>query len=239
MSFASILRSWRSVVPLLALGFATLGAVSAGESDGEVRVGKLTYGRSQSAYCFSEGFLGDVARDSRVRVARKFAEVDLADSKALFRHPFVVFSGEGKFELSDPEVRNLREFLNRGGFVLASAGCSNPAFADSFRDAMKRVLEIKNDTPPTDESLGFKPIPTNHKLFKSLYTLGDLHSRKVSDEKVELMGLEVKGRLAMVFAPLGLNDTADAGGECCCCGGNEIREARQVNANLLVYVLTR
>lgn len=239
MPTAPSLRLFGLFTLLLAACFAVPGVVAGKDSDSEARVGKLTYGRSQSAYCFSEGFLGDVSRDSRIRVARKFTDVDLADSKTLFKHPFVVFSGEGKFELSDLEVQNLREFLNRGGFVLASAGCSNPAWADSYREVMKRVLEIKSDSPPTDESLGFKAIPQSHKIFKSLYAISELHSRKVSDEKVELMGLEVKGRLAMVFAPLGLNDTADAGGECCCCGGNEIREARQVNANLLVYVLTR
>ncbi|MCA9307730.1 MAG: hypothetical protein KDA16_14465 [Phycisphaerales bacterium] len=28
-------------------------------------------------------------------------------------------------------------------------------------------------------------------------------------------------------------------GGCCCCGGNEIRNARYINANILAYALTK
>ena len=36
-----------------------------------------------------------------------------------------------------------------------------------------------------------------------------------------LEGLEINGRLVMVYSKEGLNDVANAKG-CCCCGGNEI-----------------
>ena len=42
----------------------------------------------------------------------------------------------------------------------------------------------------------------------------------------------------MVFTSDGLNDTGNAGANCCCCGANEIRNAKQVNVNLLAYALT-
>jgi hypothetical protein len=54
----------------------------------------------------------------------------------------------------------------------------------------------------------------------------------------KLKGLEIDGKIVAVFSSDGLNDTANAGGKCCCCGGAEIQNARQMNVNLLAYALT-
>ena len=56
-------------------------------------------------------------------------------------------------------------------------------------------------------------------------------------EDAALEGLEVDGKVVMIYSPHGLNDTAHTEG-CCCCGGNEVQNARQVNVNLLAYTLT-
>jgi len=54
--------------------------------------------------------------------------------------------------------------------------------------------------------------------------------------KPELLGLEINGKIVLVFSPHGLNDTAHTKG-CCCCGGNEISNAIKVNVNILTYAL--
>jgi hypothetical protein len=58
------------------------------------------------------------------------------------------------------------------------------------------------------------------------------------------MGLEVEGRLGAVFSAQGLNDSGsagvdDKGASCCCCTGDEIIGAKFLNANIVVYALTR
>ena len=45
--------------------------------------------------------------------------------------------------------------------------------------------------------------------------------------RATLEGLEIDGRIVLIYSPEGLNDTANAGGGCCCCGGNEIRNSWQ------------
>jgi hypothetical protein len=62
--------------------------------------------------------------------------------------------------------------------------------------------------------------------------------RLKGSRKAHLEGLEIDGRIALIFSPDGLNDTGKAGPKCCCCGGNEVQNARQVNVNLLAYTLT-
>lgn len=202
----------------------------------------LSYGPdNRTGRCFSTGFLDVIARETTIRVDRSFRTVPLASAE-LFEHPFCVITGEGAFDLSDREVEQLRRYLIGGGFLLASAGCSSHPWAVSMERALERALP--------DAAL--IELPMDHPLFRSLFDVRDFASRK--RKPVVLYGLEVAGRLAVVYSPQGLNDTDEAGIDptitpppgshpgdtrCCCCTGDEVRSARYINANALVYALAR
>jgi hypothetical protein len=51
-----------------------------------------------------------------------------------------------------------------------------------------------------------------------------------------LEGLEINGRLVLVYSKEGLNDVSHAEG-CCCCGGNEISKPALVNVNIFTYAV--
>jgi hypothetical protein len=55
-------------------------------------------------------------------------------------------------------------------------------------------------------------------------------------KEVYLEGLEMNGRLVLVYSKEGLNDVQNASG-CCCCGGNEISYPAQVNVNVFTYAV--
>ena len=57
-------------------------------------------------------------------------------------------------------------------------------------------------------------------------------------EQVFLEGLKINGKIVLVYSREGLNDTAHTEG-CCCCGGNEITNAMQINVNIFVYALLK
>jgi hypothetical protein len=183
-------------------------------------------GATKTSKCFASGFVDTVARSTQVPVTRSFAEVHLA-SEAMFGYPFAILTGEGNFSLSDAEASNLRTYLGRGGFLLASAGCSDDRWASSFRAAMAAVYP----------DLRLRALDMTHPVFHTLYDIDELAGKKKTVRE-SLYGLELNGRLAVVFSPHGLNDTANAGEGCCCCGGNELRDAHLINANILVYALT-
>jgi hypothetical protein len=42
----------------------------------------------------------------------------------------------------------------------------------------------------------------------------------------------------VLYSQDGLNDTSNTQG-CCCCGGNEITNAEQINVNILIYSLSQ
>lgn len=195
--------------------------------EGLVRVGKLSFGGGKTTICFAEGFLAQVEQQTRIKVDRRLATVDLA-SEDVFQFPLLIFSSEGAFALSDKEKENLKAYLARGGFLLASAGCSNAAFAGSFETLMKELFPKEPLTK----------LDMKHAVFHTIHDIDVLLPKKPATD-ASLLGLERGGRLVVIYSPLGLNDTANAGSGCCCCGGNELRNAHLVNANILAYTLTR
>jgi hypothetical protein len=192
---------------------------------GVVNCAILTYGAGKTSRCFSSEFLAQAARETHIKTNPKFVSTAL-ESSDLFQCPFAIMTGEGRFELTEAQRLNLRNYLENGGFIIASAGCSNEDWQASFRAEIDKVF---HDSP-------LKTLDLTHAVFHTVYDIQEL--RLKGSRKAHLEGLEIDGRIAMIFSPDGLNDTGKAGPKCCCCGGNEVQNARQVNVNLLSYTLT-
>ncbi len=192
-----------------------------------VQCAVLVYAGTRTSRCFATRFLADMDRQTSVRVRPTFVQVR-ADSSDLYRHPFAVMTGEGAFQLTPTERDNLRHYLENGGFLIASAGCSSRPWAESFRREIETIFPGRSMTRLTPE----------HPVFHTVHAIGAARDRRGQTRFPELYGIEVDGRLALIFSADGLNDTANAGRGCCCCGGNEIRSAREININILAYALT-
>jgi hypothetical protein len=195
-----------------------------GESQGIVQVANLIYAQTKTSTCFSDHFLIQAEKDSSITTSRRFHSVKLA-SQELFDFPMVIMTGEGGFEMTDGERQNLRKYIERGGFLVASAGCSSPDWDRCFRAEMARIF---GDHPLTE-------IKMDHPVFHTVYDIGQLaglHSRPRP-----LEGVSLGTRLGVLYSVDGLNNTAHATG-CCCCGGNEITNCERINVNILAYALS-
>jgi hypothetical protein len=197
---------------------------SGGEPDGIVQVANLVYAGTKSSQCFADHFLIKAEKDSAISTSRRFHAVKLAGND-LYEFPLVIMTGEGSFQLSDAERENLRRYVSRGGLLLASAGCSSTEWDRAFRREMAKVFP---DAP-------LEPIGMDHPIFHTVYEIR--HLRAKSGKPQSLAGISLGGRLGVVYSPDGLNDTSHTSG-CCCCGGNEITNAIEVNVNILAYALT-
>lgn len=204
---------------LVALGTATLGA-----NPTKIFCGNLTYGKDQTSVCFANTFLTDAARETRLDIASDFKRIQLGN-KEVFSTPLCVFTGEGAFQLSQTERDHFKRYVMNGGFVIASPGCSDAAWNKSFRRELAAILP----------GFPLETLPMSHDLFSMVHTIKNLDLAK-SSGSTKLMGITVNGRLAILYSPEGLNNASNAKG-CCCCGGNEIRSAREINVNALVYAL--
>lgn len=187
-----------------------------------IECANLIYAGVKSSICFSESFLTAVSRETTIRTSRKFKPVKLSEAD-IFEFPFVVMTGEGDFSLTPLERKNLGRYLRRGGFLLASAGCSNEPWDAAFRREMGTLFS----------DIRLEPIDTSHPLYSTVHLIERLETK---EEDAHLEGLEIDGKLVVVYSPDGLNDTHSLHG-CCCCGGNEIKNSQEVNVNIITYAL--
>lgn len=194
-----------------------------GEADSVVQVANLIYAGVKSSQCFSDHFLGAAEKDSAISTSRRFHAVKLS-SDEVFNFPMVIMTGEGEFTLTAAERENLRQYLSRGGFLLASAGCSSKEWNRSFRRELNSLLP-KNPSAP---------ISYQHPVFNTVHRIESLKAKHGTPKPLE--GVTFDGRLCVIYSEDGLNDTAHAQG-CCCCGGNEITNCIDVNVNILAYAL--
>ncbi|MEO0964962.1 MAG: DUF4159 domain-containing protein [Planctomycetota bacterium] len=192
-----------------------------------VRVANLIYAKGKSSVCYANKFLNTAADETHIQTAPDFTKVRL-ESSELFDHPFSVMTGEGAFSLTDAQRDNLRLYLESGGFVIASAGCSSKPWAAAFRNEITKVF-------PDHE---LEVLGEDHAVFTNVFDVRKSTYKRGAARLPHLEALTLDGRVALIFSPDGINDTANAGKGCCCCGGNELRQAQHLNVNILAYALT-
>ena len=81
----------------------------------------------------------------------KFYSVDIA-SDDIFNYPFILITGHGNITFSDTEVKRLKEYLEKGGFLYAD---DDYGMDEAFRREMKKVF-------PDQE---MKELPFDHKIY--------------------------------------------------------------------------
>lgn len=90
-------------------------------------------------------------------IERTEAKVKLTDS-SLFDYPFLHITGHGDIKLSDVEVKRLREYVTRGGFLHAD---DNYGLDETFRREIARVFP---DRPLVE-------VPLSHPIFHLVYDM--------------------------------------------------------------------
>jgi hypothetical protein len=194
------------------------------EEGSQVQCANLVYAVSKSSICFSDRFLRRLHMETNIRTQPAFVRAYL-DSDTLYRYPFAIMTGEGGFTLTPKERLNLRYYVTSGGFLLASAGCSDPGWTRSFRREIAQIF-------PKGK---LQPIPLTHALYHTVYAINAIRTRH-DRRGAQLEGLFHNGKIVVLFSPDGLNDTAHAR-NCCCCGGDELDQAEHLNVNILAYAL--
>lgn len=144
------------------------------------------------------------------------------EDKRLFEYPFIYvnFGDRQDWKLSDDERRNLKAYLERGGFLFVDSGIQaeflrdDPQFAQhhSFAE-WEATPELKDAFKSVFPEKSFQPLKRSHPLFKAFYeglpdttvlpdTVRDYVIReKWPDGTYSAVGLEVNGRLAVLAMP--------------------------------------
>ncbi|MDX6770027.1 MAG: DUF4159 domain-containing protein, partial [Elusimicrobiota bacterium] len=223
-----------AVAGLLALLTAAAGVASAQQGDRFVWT-QWRHGAEWDPYPDAADelttWLGQI---TSVRASTKRRTVTLSDP-ALFSSTFLYLSGRGAPpDLTDEELRRLRQFLSGGGFLwLEDAGGGPPGGFDRWtRRQLSRLL-------PEGE---LKVLPADHVLYRTFFLLRGPSGRVRVAGSAE--GVEWDGRLAVLYTRDDVMGALakDALGrplKAVTPGGEAQREqARRTALNIVMYALT-
>ncbi|TVR56804.1 MAG: DUF4159 domain-containing protein [Gemmatimonadales bacterium] len=121
-------------------------------------------GNWDSAPLVPQNLIHSLAQYTEVPVASEGVVVDLA-SDEIFRYPVLYLTGHLPVRFSDAEARNLRDYVERGGFVFMDD--HNHDIDGAFhRTATAELARIFGD-----DALG--PLPNDHELYRTFFDFPD------------------------------------------------------------------
>lgn len=167
-------------------------------------------------------------------VVTRYRAVRLDDPE-LYTSPILFMTGHYRFELSGREIAGLVGHLRRGGFLLAEACCGRAEFDAAFRQMIRQAF-------PDGE---LKRLPDDHPIFRGqpgfrLERVGYKPAALAENPELRrpvLWGLEIEGRLAVVYSPYSIGCGLD-GHVCYNCRGYLDEDARRLATNIVLYALT-
>ncbi|NTV04569.1 DUF4159 domain-containing protein, partial [bacterium] len=215
MSRLSGIGAWVAVI--VSLAAATPSAAA------PVTIARLQYAGGDW-YCDPSSlpnWLGEFAARTGVETAGAPATVTM-DSEDLYRYPLLYLVGHGGIALDDREVRELRRYLDAGGFLYAN---DNYGLDPAFRALMARVFP---ESP-------LRPLGSEHPIYHCFYDLPGLPKIHEHDgAPAQGFGIERDGRLVVYYSWSsdigdGLEDATVHG---------DPPEAREAAARMAVNILT-
>lgn len=99
--------------------------------------------------------LNFVNENTSIKVNSEYIFVEAGDSK-IFDYPFLFITGHGNIRFSESEVKNIRKYLERGGFIYIDDDYS-------LDKAIRR--EFKKVVPEN----GFIELPFSHEIYNTVY----------------------------------------------------------------------
>ena len=159
----------------------------------------------------------------------------------LFDHPFVFMHGRNSFYFKNEEIDALKQYVKGGnrGFIFADSICSSKPFSQAFEKQMARIV-------PGEK---LEPIDPKHPIWTDRY--GGFNIETVTITKPDrnkpdgfarrrvapqFKGIEIEGRLVVVYSPLDLSCALE-NATLSHCEGYTRQDAIKLALNILLYRL--
>ncbi len=109
--------------------------------------------------------------------------------------PILFFSGVRSIKFSPQEIELLRNYVLRGGMIVADSIAGSPYFYDSFRAAMEQAFP----------DVGFRKIPADHPIYHMMTDVDKVNvSKNPGVTAPELEGMYMFSRVGVVLSRYGL-----------------------------------
>ncbi len=185
--------------------------------------------------------MDSAGRELRIRANVRKEPLDIAD-EALFDYHLVFMHGRTAFRLTDVERQRLKQYIERGGMLLADSICASRAFSDSFRREMAAVFPDRK----------LERIPVSDPLFSTTYGGFDLrtvsrrdpqnaapgHPLEATVRKAppDLEGIRFGDRWGVIFSPYDLSCALEKR-DSLECRGYTREDAARIGLNVVLYSL--
>lgn len=177
-------------------------------------------------------FLQELEKNTTLKVKKEVKVTSFENLDEVCKHPFVFMTSEGTPVLSENEIKNIREYCLRGGFILAD-DCVREGEGDYFFQGFKKIIEEK--IFPDKKMF---ELTNDHPVYHCFYSFKDglpfMHGIKRGTFGIE----NNQGKLMIFLTPIDLH-----------CGWSERfvpehwskekrMEAIKMGINLVMYALT-
>ncbi len=164
-----------------------------------------------------------------------------ASINELEKYPLVYVHGRNSFQFSVEERDALRQYLERGGFIIGDAVCASQPFTESIRKELSQLLP---------EAM-LQPVPPDHPMLTMDYHGFDIRKVSIVDPTaVEEGGVQIrrtegppvlemlvwKDRVVAVFSPYDISCALESRGALQC-RGYPREDAYRIAINLVLYAM--
>jgi len=140
--------------------------------------------------------LGFMRQSLKVPTTEGISLLSLKEKDKLKQKPVLYMTGNKNFQLSKEEIKNLKEYLNNGGFLFADSKCSCDEFDQSFKALLKKVYP----------SSKLEQIPLSNPVYQSPFKYDIQFTEKLKKEKDErkafLLGIRKDDRYVVIYSSL-------------------------------------
>jgi hypothetical protein len=206
-------------------------AGAGGVREGAFRIAQLQYaGEWDPDVTAMDNFLGYLRQGLSMPTGRE--RVVVAADDALHMHPVLYVTGHSAINLSPRQKLNLREYLRRGGVLVADACCSRDEFDEAFNQLLQELLpEHKLERIPTSSPVYHEPFVLEPEPNRALAELLE------NDGADYLRGVRIEERYAVIYSRWDFGCAMDGHLEPDI-PGFDATFAYQLMANIVSYALT-
>ncbi|MGP0067778.1 MAG: DUF4159 domain-containing protein, partial [Isosphaeraceae bacterium] len=133
--------------------------------------------------------VGVVSRDWKTLLTWQVVDPSRATVQDLLQAPILFFNGHQVPEFDDAARRNIRAYIEQGGFLLADACCGSKQFDKGFRLLMSEIFP--------EEEFQLRPLSPEHPVWRAKHLL--------SPEVHPLWGIEHGCRTVLIYSPTDLS----------------------------------
>lgn len=185
--------------------------------------------------------MDSASRELKVRTQVREELLDITD-ESLCDYHLVFMHGRTAFHLTDVERQRLKQYVERGGMLMADSICASRAFTESFRREMATIFpDRKLEQIAADDSLwsatyGGFDLQSVSRRDPEPAAVGRPIEATVHKVAIDLEGVKLGDRWGVVFSQYDLSCALEQRNSLECCGYTR-EDATRIALNVVLYSL--